>query len=122
MEERDNLLNQVHLLKVTLISANLRLPPGLEDPPPPNEATSLSEFDMSSAIVSYSNDDTNHQRLHVNWPEATVPACAPVSNSSYGMTNAYGSQSQTYHQPKTEPDFPNGRPFFSSSSNFAWPG
>lgn len=118
MEERDNLLNQVHTLKVTIISANLSLPPGLEDPPPIDQANPLSEFDMQPATVSYSNDNTEHQRLHVTWPETSVP----TSITSYGLASPYGNPPpQAYPLPKSEPDYPNGRPFLNSS-DYGWPG
>ncbi|KAI4155942.1 MAG: hypothetical protein LQ341_000109 [Variospora aurantia] len=76
------LQNQVDLLQSTLLSANVPLPAGSEGSPQPGQAT-FTSFDMP-ASVTYRADNSNHERLHVTWPESPPPrpALRPPSQSA----------------------------------------
>ncbi|KAL8973410.1 MAG: hypothetical protein Q9197_002356 [Variospora fuerteventurae] len=79
------LQNQVDLLQSTLLSANVPLPAGSESSPQPGQATqaTFTSFDMP-ASVTYRADNSNHERLHVSWPEPPPPRPArrPLSQSA----------------------------------------
>ena len=126
MTERDSLKATLQILKTTIISAHLPLPPGIiyDDL---TESTSLppaeqSRYDSMPATISYFSDDLEHERLHVSWagdPTTQTntqqqPALLPayVQHTPYQEQTAYLAQ-------KPLPDFPHGRPLIC---NAGWPG
>ncbi|KAL9124870.1 MAG: hypothetical protein Q9217_005849 [Psora testacea] len=103
--ERDNLQNTIQTLKITIISANLPLPPGVDDPEPTSLPPAVSQYDMP-ATISYGQDELNHQRLHVSWPDPSAQASATAYiQQPYGMSSPYDNQHSFAQKPL--PDFPN---------------
>lgn len=67
-EDKAKLHGQVDKLKMIVVSASLPLPPDCEDADPKIfEPGPASDFDMT-ALVSYSTDELDNQRLQVQWP------------------------------------------------------
>lgn len=109
LTKRDELTNTIRILKNTIVSANIPLPPGLpQDVEPTSVPPAQSPYDLS-ATVSYGPDDLDNQRLHVSWPE--IP-------QQQGLVSAYDHQqlqdSQTYadtswSSEKPLPNLPTGR-------------
>ena len=66
--EREGLLGQIESLKTAVSGANLPLPPGVPSTEP-NTAQDqiLADFNMP-ATISYSGNDVEPARLHVEWP------------------------------------------------------
>jgi len=66
------------------------------------------------ATVSYSTDDLEHERLHVNFPRQPPSEGFEYPTQTYPIASPFG------HQPRSSPDLPNGwfspynRPHFSS--------
>lgn len=114
MTERDSLRNTTRTLKTTLVSANLPIPPGVDDEEPTSLPPAPSQFDMP-ATISYFQDDLDHERLQVSWAE---PTNQPLTYAPHGQQQKYGgppAYNNPYHQIQ-QPlhDFPNGRPLMSN--------
>ncbi|KAL9628167.1 MAG: hypothetical protein Q9164_007372 [Protoblastenia rupestris] len=105
LTERDDLRNAIQVLKVTIISANLSLPPGIDDPEPTSLPPPASQFDMP-ATVSYFQDDLDHQRLHVSWPDPSNQTFSLVDTQRPNGTPLPHHPHQSSVQ-KPLPDFPN---------------
>ncbi len=101
MQERDKLQGQVDVLRNAVIFNSIPLPAGIEELPtasaPPRP---LSDLDMP-ATVSYSADEFNHDRLHVNFPQQDPSQGLGYPTQTYPMAAPY---------PNTQSgqDFPNG--------------
>jgi len=109
--EKEDLQGQVQGLKVTLVSANLPMPPSIGEDNLTVLPDPVSDFNLP-ATVSYSADDFEHQRLHVQWSNA--PAETPMA--SYGQDPSQPFYTQAAPQPyrhhggnRPTADFPNGR-------------
>ncbi|KAI4161690.1 MAG: hypothetical protein LQ342_004698 [Letrouitia transgressa] len=77
MRDKSKLQNQVDLLRTTLILSNVPLPAGFEESSPPPVHSGASELDML-ATVTYKTDNSDHKRLHVDWPAQL--AAQPATN------------------------------------------
>ena len=105
MQERGKLRGQIDILRTTIILSDIPLPAGAEDTSSPSaQHTSPPNLDMP-ATVSYSADDLNHQRLHVNFPRqgSNQSVNYPLQTTDHGAI--------PYQQPQTlqsTPDLPNG--------------
>lgn len=99
MQERDKLRGQVAILRDVVIFNNIPLPAGIDELPtasaPPR---TLPELDMP-ATVSYSADEFNNDRLHVNFSQQD-----PSRGYGYPMTSPYEPPQNT----QSGQDFPNG--------------
>jgi len=107
MQEKDKLQGQVDLLRNAVILNNIPLPAGVEElstasaPPRP-----LSDLDML-ATVSYSADDFNHDRLHVNFPQQDPSQGLGYPTQTYPMAAPYQGH-QHMQNIQSGQDFPNG--------------
>lgn len=114
MQERDKLQGQVAILRDAVIFNNIPLPAGIDELPTASVAPRiLSDPDMP-ATISYSADDFNHDRLHVNFPQQD-----PNQGLGYPMTAPYPGQ-QHNQNTQSEQDYPNGwcipyRTYYGSS-------
>ena len=110
MQERDKLQNQIDTLKTTIILSNIPLPEGTEDTETSSpHSRPLPDFDMPTT-VSYSNDDLDHARLHVKFPQRHEPSTqgADYTTQSYPLSSAYQGQQQYNSVLQSAPDLPNG--------------
>ncbi|KAL8996662.1 MAG: hypothetical protein Q9169_003886 [Polycauliona sp. 2 TL-2023] len=74
--DNKKLANQVDVLRTALVLANVPLPAGFEGSPQLAQPRSL-DSDLSASI-SYRTDSSNHQRLHIDWPEPPNQQRAPT--------------------------------------------
>lgn len=108
MQDRDGLRGQVEILKFTIVSSNIPLPAGIEDPGQATQSRPLSGFDMP-ATISYSADTLDHDRLQVHWPDhSTQAATSGFSQSFYDQGKPRSQGHQQANAYKTLPDLPNG--------------
>lgn len=107
MEDKEKLQKQVDILKNNHIFSELPLPPGFEDASTPlAQLPQQFGFDMP-ATVSYSADDLNHQRLHVDLQRQDPAQGLGYPTQTYPMAASYqGQQGQQGQQ--AAPDLPNG--------------
>lgn len=114
MEEKEKLLRQVDILKNNHIFSELPLPPGFEDASTPlGQPSQLFNLDMP-ATVSYSTDDLNHQRLHVDFQRQDPSQGLGYPTQTYPMAGSY----QSHQDQQAAPDLPNGW-CFPHRMNFA---
>ncbi|KAL2041610.1 hypothetical protein N7G274_005394 [Stereocaulon virgatum] len=95
MQDKEKLERQVDILKTNHFLSEIPLPAGIEDELPSAQPPQLSDFDMP-ATISYSNDELNHQRLHVNFPR---------QDPSQGL--GYPLEAPYHGHPQSAPDLPN---------------
>ena len=127
MIERDSLKATLQILKTTIVSAHLPLPPDITSDDP-TESTSLppaqqsSQYDSMPATISYFPDDLEHDRLHVSWADPTPTSIHQQIPSlpTYAQQGPYEEQASSYLAQKPLPDFPHGRPLICN--NASWPG
>lgn len=113
IEERDKLRSQIENLKVLIISANLPLPPDLVDPEEPTTAPAAPTFDFDMpAKVSYSTDNLQHGRLHVQWPERSSGHPNPGTFASLPDQRQLTDFQEPYNFDSPPQDLPHGRPPF----------
>ena len=110
IEARDKLQSQVESLKSIIISANLPLPPDLVDHHDPSTAPPASnfEFDMP-ARVSYSTDNLQQGRLHVQWPDRASSQVNPGSLAHLQNQPPLSAFDEPYDFGTSPQDLPNGR-------------
>ncbi|KAL8777532.1 MAG: hypothetical protein Q9213_007813 [Squamulea squamosa] len=103
MSENKKLLNQVDILRTALILNNVPLPAGFEDSPQLAQAPLLSP--ELPASVSFKTDNSNHQRLHVDWPTQSYPQPAPTPGpeAPRGGLSPGNSRSQPGWNPTSKP-------------------
>lgn len=106
MQEKEKLEKQVDVLKTNHFLSELPLPAGIEDESPLAQPPRLSDFDMP-ATISYSNDELNHQRLHVNFPRQDPSQGLGYPRQTYPMAAPYQGHPQSQN-PQSAPDLPNG--------------
>ena len=104
MEDKEKLQKQIDILKNNHIFSNLPLPPGFEDASTPlAQPPQQFSFDMP-ATVSYSADDLNHQRLHVDLQRQD-----PTPGLGYPtQTHPIAATYQGHQDQQAPPDLPNG--------------
>ncbi|KAK3169810.1 hypothetical protein OEA41_009194 [Lepraria neglecta] len=105
MQEKEKLEKQVDILKTNHFLSELPLPAGIEDESPLAQPPPLSDFDMP-ATISYSNDELNHQRLHVNFPRQDPSQGLGYPTQTYPMAAPYQGHPQSQN-PQSAPDLPN---------------
>ena len=122
VEERDKLQAQIRSLKSLIVAANLSLPPELDELDESTAAPTLPNFNFDMpAQVSYSTDDLQNERLHVQWPNRSSP---PVQMSPAALAHL---QTQRHISNPVEPydfralteDLPNGRPPHQFNARFS---
>ena len=114
VEEKEKLQRQVDTLKNNHIFSELPLPPGFEDVSTPlGQLPQVLGFDMP-ATVSYSTDDRNHQRLHVDFQRQDPSQGLGHPTQTYPIAASY----QSHQNQQDAPDLPNGW-WFPHRMNFA---
>ena len=106
MQEKEKLERQVDILKTNHFLSELPLPAGIEDESPLARPPQLSDSDMP-ATISYSNDEFNHQRLHVNFSHQDPSQGLGYPLQSYPLAAPYHGQSQSQN-PQSAPDLSKG--------------
>ena len=110
IEGRDKLQSQVENLKSIIISANLPLPPDLVDHSDPSTAPPAPNFDFDMpARVSYSTDNLQHERLHVQWPDRASSQANPASLANLPSQPQLSHFDEPYDFNTPPQDLPNGR-------------
>ena len=104
LEDKERLQKQVDILKNNYIISELPLPHGsYNESMPSAQPPQISGFEMP-ATVSYSADELNHQRLHVNFPRHDSNQGLGYPSQTYPMAAPY----QGHQNPQSAPDLPNG--------------
>ena len=106
MQEKEKLEKQDDILKTNHFLSELPLPAVTEDESPLAQPPPLSDFGMP-ATISYSNDELNHQRLHVNFPRQDPSQGLGYPTQTYPMAAPYQGHPQSQNL-QSAPDLPNG--------------
>ena len=94
-------------MRATIVLHQIPLPAGIEGGLPAEDMFSDSTGSQMQATISYSTDDFNHQRFHVDWPYTSAEAIP--------TTNAYQAQ-PTENFENSRRGAPSGRTEVSLSS------
>ena len=106
MRDRDRLQEQVDILKTTIIVHQLSMPAGVEEAPSlEQQSTSESSGMPTTTTVSYSTDDFDHERFHIDWslptandPQAInpyIPSDVDVAVNPFSPSSATGRDKTT---------------------------